>query len=399
MAEESVQKILDLWRSRVSQFQGKDGVIPNEETTHVRITQKEPLHRAIKKEWTFETFVTGATNERACLAARRLAEWNATEWSNPFVVVGDTGAGKSHLMHAVANYAWTLKPSSHIIYIDARDYAHEYRNAMFGDMPAKQAYEKKYAGTGMILFESIHLFKGPGSQSQFAFVLDQAEQRKAIVMISSLEPISSLKSLSEELKSRLQKVDSARIEKPDLDLMVRIALSKAERFGLSLSLTDAHMLANEALFDIRTLEGFLHTIKSTVELRGCDVKAAIDEWIRCQKTDSYDAKAFIPVAMAVSRNFGVSMEAIMNGDRKAFNARSAIMLICRLRGLSDHRIAWFFSKIPEEVSRAFKQKWRRMINCKNKSNNSPRIFPLPPMPITPSVSDLYAGLFYYMSNT
>lgn len=352
----SAQEILDLWRTRAPQSHG-DGDSTDDDVhqkaRRQRDSSKEPLHRAIKKEWTFDTFVTGATNERACLAARRLAEWQVMEWNSPFIIVGGTGLGKSHLIHAVANHAWALKPSSRMMYIDALDYVHEYRNAMFGDMPTKQAYEKKYAEAEIILFESLHLFRGPGSQSQFAFVLDQAEQRKAVVIISSLEPISSLKNLNEELRSRLQKVDSARIEKPNLDLMVRIALSKAERLSLSLPLADANMLANEALFDIRALEGFLRTIKSTVELRGCEVKAAMDEWMRYQKTDPYDAKkAFIPVAMVVSRDFGVTMEAIMNGGRKAFDARNAIMAICRLRGLNDHRIAWFFSKTPGEVSHA-----------------------------------------------
>lgn len=354
--EKSVQEILNIWRTRVP-HRGDNNSTANDERekaprTQPRDLHKEPLYRAIKKEWTFETFVTGATNERAYLAARRLAEWNATEWNNPLIITGGTGLGKSHLFHAVANHAHGLQPSSRIIYIDARDYAHEYHNAMFAEMPAKQAYEKKYAGTEMILFESIHLFKGPGSQSQFAFVLDQAEQRKAIVMVSSLEPISSLKSLSEELKSRLQKTDSVRIEKPDLDLMVRIALSKAERLGLSLILSDAHTLAVEAMFDIRALEGFLHTIKSTVELRGCDVKTAIDEWAQHRKTDANNTSAFTPIAMAVSQSFCVTMEAIMNGGKKAFDARSAIMLICRSRGLSDHRIAWFFGKKQEEITHA-----------------------------------------------
>lgn len=352
--EESLQKILDSFLSHAPQHRGQiNGTEDYERPNTTARFKNEPLHRAIKKEWIFETFITGATNERACLAARRLAEFKVTEWNSPSVVVGDTGLGKSHLIHAVANHAHGLKPLSRIIYIDARDYAHEYRNAMFGDMPVKQAYEKKYATAEMILFESIHLFKGPGSQSQFAFVLDQAEQRKAIVMISSLEPISSLKSLSEELRSRLQKVDYARIEKPDLDLMVRIALNKAERLGFSLLLTDAHTLANEAMFDIRALEGFLHTIKSTVELRGCDIKAAIDEWTRCRKTDAHnDTSAFTPIAMTVSRIFGVTMEAIMSGGEKVFDARSAIMLICRLHGISDHHIAWFFGKKQEEIARA-----------------------------------------------
>lgn len=356
--EESLQKVLESFLSRAPQSHARgnnDDVRACEKETQIKsvVQKREPLHRAIKKEWTFETFVTSATNERACLAARRLAEWNVTEWNSPFVVVGGTGVGKSHLIHAVAHHAWTLKPSSRIIYIDARDYTHEYRNAMFGDMLTKQAYEKKYAKAEIILFESLHLFKGPGSQSHFAFVLDQAEQRKATVIISSLGPVSSLENLNEELRSRLQKTDSALIEKPDLDLMVRIALSKAERLGLSLLLTDAHMLANEAMFDIRALEGFLHTIKSTVELRGCDVKAAIDEWMRCRKTDARDEKnAFTPIAMAVSRSFGITTEAIMSGEKAAFDARSAVMLICRSRGLSDHHIAWFFGKKSEEVARA-----------------------------------------------
>lgn len=351
--EESLREILDSFLSHAPQLHGNSDGTGDEERkkahqTQPRDSKNEPLHQAIKKEWVFETFVTGATNERACLAARRLAELKVTEWNSPFVVAGDTGLGKSHLIHAVANHARTLKPLSRIIYIDARDYTHEYRDAMFAEMPAKRAYEKKYAEAEMILFESLHLFRGPGSQSQFAFVLDQAEQRGAAVIISSLSPVASLKSLSEELRSRLQKADSARIEKPDLDLIVRIALSKAEQLGLSLLLSDAHTLANEAAFDIRALEGFLHTIKSTVELRGCDVKVAIDEWMRCRKTDA----AFTPIAMAVSRSFGMTMETIMSGEKKAFDARSAIMVICRLHGISDHHIAWFFGKKQEEITRA-----------------------------------------------
>lgn len=224
---------------------------------------------------------------------------------------------------------------------------------MFCDMPAKQKYEKKYAEAEMVLFESLHLFHGPGSQSQFAFVLDQTEKCEAIVIVSSLEPVSSLKSLNEELRSRLQKADSARIEKPDLDLMARIALSKAERLGLPLLSADAHMLANEAAFDIRVLEGFLYTIKNTAELRGCDVKTAIDEWIRHREAATRNGtSAFTPIAMIVSRNFGITMEAIMSGGKKVFDARSALMLICRLRGLSDHHIALFFGKKPEEILRA-----------------------------------------------
>ena len=354
--EESLRQILDSFLSHAPQSSnnGDNATAHEKETRQEPIAKKkEPLHRAIKKEWTFETFVTGATNDRACLAARKLAEWNLTEWNNPLVIVGNTGVGKSHLIHAIAHKAWELKSSSRVIYIDARDYVHEYRDTMFGDMPAKQKYEKKYAEADMILFESLHLFRGPGSQSQFAFVLDQAEKRKAIVIVTSLQPVISLESLNEELRSRLQKADFARIEKPDPDLMVHIALSKANRLGFLLPLTDAQMLADKAVFDIRALEGYLYTIRNTIELRGCDVKTAIDEWTRYREADARnDTSAFTPIAMAVSQSFGVTIETLMSGKGRAFDARSAVMLICRLRGLSDHHIAWFFGKKPEEISRA-----------------------------------------------
>ncbi|MDO4394470.1 MAG: chromosomal replication initiator protein DnaA [Mycoplasmatota bacterium] len=213
----------------------------------------------LKQEYTFETFIVGNSNKFAYKASRVVAESPGSY--NPLFLYGESGVGKTHLMHAIGNYL-IQNTDKKVLYISSDKFVDEYtRIFRYND---KNNFEKiddfkeKYRNVDVLMIDDIQfLSTAPKGQEEFFHTFNELYNANKQIIIASDRSVDDLNSLENRLLTRFNWGLTANITTPDYDLRVSIIKNKLafKEAANDIPMDVIEYIANNYDSDIRKLEG------------------------------------------------------------------------------------------------------------------------------------------------
>lgn len=208
----------------------------------------------VRPEYTFASFAVSSSNQLAFTAASTVAKHVGTFY-NPLFIYGPVGVGKTHLMHALANQVYQQAPDKKIIYITSEEFTNEVVEAIRTNSTSQM--KKRFRSAILLLIDDIQFIEGKEKvQEELFHTFNILIDNHAQICLSSDRPPHEIKKLEKRLSSRFAGGLTVDIEPPDVELKTAILRMKAEKFGYSLPIDVATLLA-ERVEDTRSLEGLL----------------------------------------------------------------------------------------------------------------------------------------------
>lgn len=235
-------------------------------------TAPEPLDAAprpdggkIDPKYTFETFIEGKSNAQARAYALRVASAPGGEF-NPLLIYGESGLGKTHLMHAIGNRIREKNTKGRVLYVGAERFVRDLISAI--QRGKTEDFKNHYRQVDALLIDDIHFFAGKQqSQEEFFHTFNELlDGRQQMVMTCDRYP-AELDGLDKRLKSRFTWGLSVQVEPPELETRVAILLSKVSH-KTKLPEEVAFFVAQRIRSNVRELEGALHRLSASAQITG-----------------------------------------------------------------------------------------------------------------------------------
>jgi len=229
----------------------------------------EQFEHNLNRTFTFDTYVSGKSNQLARAAAIQVAE-NPGSSYNPLFIYGGVGLGKTHLMHAIGNQVIERNPHARILYLHSERYMQDMVRSIQGN--TVNTFKQFYRSLNILLIDDIQFFAGKDrTQEEFFHTFNVLmENGQQIVMSCDRYP-KEIEGLEERLKSRFGWGLTVAIEPPELETRVAILQSKAELMGVSLPHEVAFFIGKRIRSNIRELEGALRRVIATSQFIGAPI--------------------------------------------------------------------------------------------------------------------------------
>lgn len=221
-------------------------------------------HSRLNPRYHFETFVTGSSNRFAHAAANAVAEAPAKAY-NPLFIYGESGLGKTHLLHAIGHYARELYPGLRVRYVNSEEFTNDFINSIRHDEGA--SFKQIYRNVDILLIDDIQFMANKEATVEEFFHTFNAlyNNNKQVVITSDLPP-KQLSGFEDRLRSRFEWGLTTDIQPPDLETRIAILRKKAEAEGLSAPPEALEYIASHITTNIRELEGALIRVTAYASL-------------------------------------------------------------------------------------------------------------------------------------
>ena len=284
------------------------------------------------ERYTFERFVVGSTNRFAFTAARKVAEEPGGAY-NPLFIYGQSGLGKTHLLHAIANRVRRDRPGCRILYVQSEDFVNEFIDHLRHGKDM-QGFRDKYRQVDLFLMDDVQFIAGKDSSEEELFHTFNTlyEQKKQIVFTSDRPPHEMLR-LEQRLRTRFEQGLPADIQPPDYETRVALLKNKAVERGISLPDTVLSYVAENITSNVRQIEGVVNKIMAFQELMGEEVD--VETTVRAVRDILRAKENFLPSAetiiQEVARFYELDSAAIrgQGQNKEIANARNVAMYIIR----------------------------------------------------------------------
>lgn len=220
----------------------------------------------LNTDFRFGNFVEGKSNQLARAAAQRVSEKPGSEY-NPLFLYGDTGLGKTHLMHAVGNQIRSQNSKAKIIYVHSERFVADMVKAL--QLNAIADFKRVYRNVDALLIDDIQFFAGKEkSQEEFFHTFNSLlEGGQQIILTSDRYP-KEIDNMEDRLKSRFGWGLTVRLEPPELETRVAILINKAQEAGVELKRDCAFFIAQKVRSNVRDLEGALKRVLANAHFFG-----------------------------------------------------------------------------------------------------------------------------------
>ena len=215
---------------------------------------------------TFDSFVPGSSNRLAFAAAVSVAE-NPGRAYNPLMIYGNSGLGKTHLLHAIGNFVQENYPGRKVLYVSTETFLNDFIRAI--QTRTQLALHERYRENDVLLIDDIQFMETRGEtfhEEIFHTYNALHGEGKQIVLTSDRSP-RDLAGLQDRFRSRLLQGLVTEIDQPDLETRIAILRSKSEREGISLPDDVAEWIAQRVRDNIRELEGSITMLRAFANLR------------------------------------------------------------------------------------------------------------------------------------
>ena len=217
----------------------------------------------INPKYTFDTFVVGSSNRYLYAAAKAVAE-NPADSYNPLFIYGGAGLGKTHIIHAIANYIKQNNPLKNVLYATCEKFTSDLITTIRQGKAYSQEgmdFRNKYRNVDVLIIDDVQfLAKKQSTQEEFFHTFNELySQNKQIVLSADCHP-KEIELLSDRLKTRFEGGLMAQVLPPDIETKIAILQKKAELRKYILSLDVALYLAEISDNDVRSLEGMLNKV-------------------------------------------------------------------------------------------------------------------------------------------
>jgi chromosomal replication initiator protein len=299
----------------------------------------------LNEKYIFDTFVIGASNRFSHAAAVAVAEAPARAY-NPLFVWGDSGLGKTHLLHAVGHYTQRLFPGMRVRYVSTEEFTNDFINSLRDDR--KVAFQRRYRDVDVLLVDDIQFLEGKeGTQEEFFHTFNTLHNANKQIVVSSDRPPKRLETLEDRMRTRFEWGLITDIQPPELETRIAILRKKAAQDRLAVPGDVLEFIAERIERNIRELEGALIRVTAFASLNRQPVDTQLAEIVlRDLIPDSGASEITAATIMAVvAEFFGVTMDELCGpGKTKALaQSRQIAMYLCReLTDLSLPRIGQTF---------------------------------------------------------
>ncbi|MGH3439333.1 MAG: chromosomal replication initiator protein DnaA [Sciscionella sp.] len=293
--------------------------------------QPQTSKTRLNEKYTFDTFVIGASNRFAHAAAVAVAEAPARAY-NPLFVWGESGLGKTHLLHAVGHYAQRLFPGMRVRYVSTEEFTNDFINSLRDDR--KVAFQRRYRDVDILLVDDIQFLEGKeGTQEEFFHTFNTLHNANKQIVVSSDRPPKRLETLEDRLRTRFEWGLITDIQPPELETRIAILRKKAAQDRLNAPAEVLEFIAARIERNIRELEGALIRVTAFASLNRQAVDVSLAEVVlRDLIPDSQAPEISASTIMAVTADFfGLSVDDLCGpGKVKALaQARQIAMYLCR----------------------------------------------------------------------
>ncbi len=290
--------------------------------------------RFLRRDFTFDHFVVGASNDFAYSASLSLAS-RKDHQPNALFLLSNTGLGKSHLSQAIGHHVLSEYPEERVYYITAEDFSNEMVQAFQQDTIGK--FKGKYRNKcDVLLLEDVHYLSGKErTQVELALTLDSLFEAHKRIIFSSCYLPSDIPKLNDKLRSRLSCSLISNIEPPNFRTRVRILRKKAQINGYEISDEVINYLASELTEDIRQLESGLNGVVAKSSLLGAPIDLSLAASV-VKNMVRQRAKITIDVIKKlVCKYYNCSPKEIVSRSRKQSHVRPRQIAIYLSRRYTD----------------------------------------------------------------
>jgi chromosomal replication initiator protein len=294
-----------------------------------RVNPIEPAR--LNPKYTFETFVIGASNRFAHAAAVAVAEAPAKAY-NPLFVYGESGLGKTHLLHAIGHYAFSLYPGVRVRYVNSEEFTNDFINSIRDDKSS--AFQRRYRDVDVLLIDDIQFLQGKvQTQEEFFHTFNTLHNANKQVVITSDLPPKQLSGFEERMRSRFEWGLITDVQPPEPETRIAILRKKAITERLEVRDDVLEYIASKISTNIRELEGALIRVTAFASLNRQQVDLSLAEIVLKDLIPADDTSAITAATIMAqtAAYFGLTMEDLCGSSRSRVlvNARQIAMYLCR----------------------------------------------------------------------
>ncbi|POX54943.1 chromosomal replication initiator protein DnaA [Streptomyces sp. Ru72] len=292
----------------------------------------EPTAR-LNPKYLFDTFVIGASNRFAHAAAVAVAEAPAKAY-NPLFIYGESGLGKTHLLHAIGHYARSLYPGTRVRYVSSEEFTNEFINSI-RDGKA-DAFRKRYRDMDILLVDDIQfLAQKESTQEEFFHTFNTLHNANKQIVLSSDRPPKQLVTLEDRLRNRFEWGLITDVQPPELETRIAILRKKAVQEQLNAPPEVLEFIASRISRNIRELEGALIRVTAFASLNRQPVDLGLTEIVLKDLIpggeDTAPEITATAIMAATADYFGLTVEDLCGTSRgrALVTARQIAMYLCR----------------------------------------------------------------------
>ena len=285
----------------------------------------------LNSKYTFETFVIGSSNRFAHAAAVAVAEAPAKAY-NPLFIYGDSGLGKTHLLHAIGHYAQTLYSGLKVRYVSSEEFTNDFIN-MIRD-GKQDGFRRRYRDVDVLLVDDIQFLENKeGTQEEFFHTFNTLHNASKQIVISSDRAPKRLVTLEDRLRSRFEWGLLTDIQPPELETRIAILRKKAVQDRLNAPPEALEYIASRISTNIRELGGALIRVTAFASLNRQLVDLQLAEIVlKDLIPEAQGPQITIAIIMGQTASyFGLSIEDLCGTSRSRVlvTARHIAMYLCR----------------------------------------------------------------------
>ncbi|MDX6365028.1 MAG: chromosomal replication initiator protein, partial [Nocardioidaceae bacterium] len=285
----------------------------------------------LNPKYVFETFVIGSSNRFAHAAAVAVAEAPGKAY-NPLLIYGDSGLGKTHLLHAIGHYVRSLFNGVKVRYVSSEEFTNDFINAIRDDRAA--GFQRRYRDVDVLLIDDIQFLEGKiQTQEEFFHTFNTLHNANKQIVITSDRPPKRLEALEDRLRNRFEWGLITDVQPPDLETRIAILRKKAATERLTAPPDVLEFIASKIQTNIRELEGALIRVTAFASLNRQPVDLTLAE-IVLKDLIPEGGEPEITAAVIIAQTaayFGLSIDDLCGASRSRVlvTARQIAMYLCR----------------------------------------------------------------------
>jgi len=299
----------------------------------------------LNPKYNFDNFVIGGSNRFAHAAAVAVAEAPAKAY-NPLFIYGDSGLGKTHLLHAIGHYAESLYPGIRVRYVSSEEFTNDFINSIANNRAS--VFQSRYREIDILLIDDIQFLQGKDStQEAFFHTFNTLHDHNKQVVITSDLPPKHLTGFEDRMRSRFEWGLITDVQAPDLETRIAILRKKAQSEKFQVGNEILEYMASKVSSNIRELEGTLIRVTAFASLNRQPVDLALVQTVLKDLITLDDDNVIAPVDIInhTADYFKLSVDDLYGSSRsqQVATARQIAMYLCReMTNLSLPKIGQLF---------------------------------------------------------
>jgi len=304
-----------------------------------------PRDARLNPKYSFDSFVIGQSNRFAHAAAVAVAEAPAKAY-NPLFIYGDSGLGKTHLLHAIGHYAMSLYPGIRVRYVSSEEFTNDFINSIANNRGS--LFQQRYRNIDILLIDDIQFLQGKAeTQEAFFHTFNTLHDHNKQVVITSDVPPKHLTGFEDRMRSRFEWGLITDVQAPDLETRIAILRKKAQSERLQVPDEILEYMASKVSSNIRELEGTLIRVTAFASLNRTPVDMPLVQTVLKDliTDDSDNVVAPVDIITATAEYFKLTVDDLYGSSRSqaVATARQIAMYLCReLTNLSLPKIGQLF---------------------------------------------------------